>query len=182
LKGYPETWKTLARVPGWVAEALSQYVQIGRLSERYRYMQHCVVLGRGFNYATAFEWSLKLKELTYVVAEPYSSADFQHGPVAMVESGFPVMAVAPDGRVYQDMLNMIKNLRTVHKAETLVISNRPEILALAQSPVSIPSDIPEWLTPLVAIIPAQLFAYHLTGVKGYSTENPRSIQKVTETH
>ena len=78
---------------------------------RYRDREHCVVLGRGYNYATAFEWSLKLKELTYVVAEPYSSADFQHGPIAIVEQGFPIMAVAPSGKVYESFLTMLGKLR-----------------------------------------------------------------------
>jgi len=140
-----------------------------------------VVIGRGFNYATAFEWSLKLKEMAYVVAEPYSSADFQHGPIAMVERGFPVMAVAPSGAVFDAILPMLVGLREQHHAELMVISDRPEARGLAQSPVALPAGIPEWLTPLVAILPAQLFGYHLTVAKGYDTEAPRTIRKVTET-
>ena len=89
------------RIPGWVEQVLSMDEQIARIAERYRYMNQCVVIGRGYNYATAFEWSLKLKELTYVVADPYSPADFQHGPIAMVESGFPVMAVAHSGKIFR---------------------------------------------------------------------------------
>jgi glucosamine--fructose-6-phosphate aminotransferase (isomerizing) len=123
-----------------------------------------------------------MKELTYVVAEPYSSADFQHGPIAMVEGGFPVMAVAPQGKVFDSMLEMLTRLRQKHDAELVVISNDERALALAQSPIQLPADIPEWLTPLVAIVAAQLFACHLTVVKGYDPEKPRSITKVTETH
>jgi glucosamine--fructose-6-phosphate aminotransferase (isomerizing) len=145
-------------------------------------MSQCVALGRGFNYATAFEWALKLKELTYLIAEPYSSADFQHGPIAMVEGGFPVLAVAPNGKVQETMRDMLTRLRKEKDAELIVISDDKDILALAQSPIQLPPQIPEWLTPLVSIIPAQLFACHLTGVKGYDPEKPRSITKVTETH
>jgi glucosamine--fructose-6-phosphate aminotransferase (isomerizing) len=152
------------------------------MAERYRYMSRCVVLGRGFNYATAFEWALKLKELTYLTAEPYSSADFQHGPIAMVEGGFPILAVAPNGKVYDSMKEMLTRLRQQKEAELVVISDNADVLALAQSPIQLPPQIPEWLTPLVSIIPAQLFACHLTDVKGYDTETPRSITKVTETH
>jgi glucosamine--fructose-6-phosphate aminotransferase (isomerizing) len=141
-----------------------------------------VVLGRGFNYATAFEWALKMKELTYVIAEPYSSADFQHGPIAMVEGGFPVLAVAPNGKVRESMQAMLTRLRKEKDAELVVISDHSEVLSLAQSPIPLPPQIPEWLTPLVSILPAQLFACHLTEVKGYDTEKPRSITKVTETH
>ena len=77
---------------------------------------------------------------------------------------------------------MLTRLRKQKDAELVVISDDAEVLALAQSPVGLPANIPEWLTPLVSIIPAQLFACHLTAVKGYDTEKPRSITKVTETH
>ena len=152
------------------------------MTQRYRYMSQCVALGRGFNYATAFEWALKLKELTYLIAEPYSSADFQHGPIAMVEGGFPVLAVAPNGKVFESMRDMLTRLRKERNAELVVISDDADVLALAQSPIQLPPQIPEWLTPLVSIIPAQLFACHLTTVKGYDPERPRNLTKVTETH
>ena len=96
-------------------------------------------LGRGFNYCTAFEWALKLKELTYVVAEPYSSADFRHGPIAMVEGGFPVMAVAPNGKVFDTMLEMLGKLRHEQSAELVVISDEKRALSLAQSQILLPA-------------------------------------------
>jgi glucosamine--fructose-6-phosphate aminotransferase (isomerizing) len=173
--------EALAQVPGWVQQALALDERIAQVAERYRYMTRCVVIGRGYNYATAFEWSLKLKELTYVIAEPYSSADFLHGPIAVVDRGFPVMAVAPGGKVFEDVLDLLDRLHRVLLAELLVISDRPAALDLAQSPLPLPPNIPEWLSPLAAIIPAQLFAYHLTRAKGYDTEKPRAIRKVTET-
>lgn len=181
-KAHPERWDELAKVPGWVAQALALDSEIARITQRYRYMQRCVVLGRGFHYATAFEWSLKLKELTYLTAEPYSSADFQHGPIAMVEDGFPVLAIVPGGKVYGTLIEMLKSLRSDQKAELVMISDQHEALALAQSPIRLPAGIPEWLMPIVSIIPAQLFAYHLTRAKGFDTETPRTIRKVTETH
>lgn len=177
-----ERWNELASVSRWAEQALALDHQIAEMAQRYRYMSQCVVLGRGFNYATAFEWALKLKELTYLIAEPYSSADFQHGPIAMVEGGFPVLAVAPGGKVYESMRDMLTRLRKEREAELVVISDAPETLALAQSPIELPSPIPEWLTPVVSILPAQLFACHLTEVKGYDTDAPRNITKVTETH
>jgi glucosamine--fructose-6-phosphate aminotransferase (isomerizing) len=176
-----EMWQELAQAPAWAAEALKLDDSLARIAQRYRYMQRCVVLGRGFNYATAFEWSLKLKELTYVIAEPYSSADFQHGPIAMLERGFPVMMVAPHGKVFPALLDLLHRLRDEQQAELVVISDDDEALGLADSPIPLPQGIPEWLTPLVSILPAQLFAYHLTGVKGFDTEKPRSIRKVTDT-
>jgi glucosamine--fructose-6-phosphate aminotransferase (isomerizing) len=174
-------WEDLQKAAGWMKEVLKQGEFIAQTAQRYRYMDQTVVLGRGFNYATAFEWALKLKELAYVKAEPYSSADFQHGPIAMVDNGFPVLAIAPKGRVFDSMFQMLKRLLEDFSAELVVISNDKRALALAQMPLTIPVDIPEWLSPLVSILPAQLFAYHLTVAKGFNTEQPRSIRKVTET-
>ncbi|HMU91582.1 MAG TPA: SIS domain-containing protein [Anaerolineales bacterium] len=181
LSGNKAQWNDLSKVAAWMRQSLKQNDFLAQAAQRYRYIDQTVVLGRGFNYATAFEWALKLKELTYIIAEPYSSADFAHGPIAMVESGYPVFAVAPKGKVFNSMLEMLNRLRSDIAAELIVISNDKRALALAQVPLSIPVDVPEWLSPLVNILPAQLFAYHLTVAKGYNTEQPRSIRKVTET-
>lgn len=175
------SWVELAKVSGWMKQTLKQNDFIAQAAQRYRYIDQTVVLGRGFNYSTAFEWALKIKELTYIIAEPYSSADFAHGPIAMMVSGYPVMAVAPKGRVFDSMFEMLKRLRTDLSAELIVISNDKRALSLAQVPMMIPHDVPEWLSPMVGILPAQLFAYHLTVAKGFDTEQPRSIHKVTET-
>lgn len=171
----------LRRVPALVEQALALDDVIKQAVERYRYMEQCVVLGRGYNYATAFEWSLKLKELAYVVAEPYSSADFKHGPVAIVSRGFPVFAVVPDGAVFDDMLAFLSDLVTNRHVELLTISNREEALSLAYTPLRLPTGLPEWLSPIVSIVPAQLFCYHLTRAKGYDPEAPRGLSKVTLT-
>lgn len=181
LAGNKKQWLELGKVAGWMKATLKQNDFIEQAAQRYRYIDQTVVLGRGYNYSTAYEWALKMKELTYIIAEPYSSADFAHGPIAMVESGYPVFAVAAKGQVFNSMLEMLKRLRSDIAAELVVISNDKKALSLAQVPLNIPVDTPEWLSPLVSILPAQLFAYHLTRAKGYNTEQPRSIRKVTET-
>ena len=181
LSDNKKRWKELGNVAGWMKSALKQNGFISQAAQRYRYMDRTVVLGRGFNYSTAFEWALKLKELTYITAEPYSSADFAHGPIAMVDSGFPVLAVAPKGKVFQTMLTALRHLRADYGAELVIISNDQRALFLAQLPLTIPADVPEWLSPLVGIVPAQLFAYHLTVAKGFDAERPRGLRKVTET-
>lgn len=180
LQESDEDWKILQQVPNWISQMLALDERLARIAERYRFMQQCVVLGRGFNYSTAFEWSLKLKELTYVAAEPYSSADFQHGPIAVVDHGYPVLTVAPQGKVYEGMQTLLNHLRNERKAELLVISNEDSALSLAQSPIRLPA-MPEWASPIVSIVPAQLFCYYLTRARGYDTEAPRGLHKVTET-
>ena len=179
--GNQARFEAIAQLPEWGTAVLAHDETISQLAQRYRYMQQCIVLGRGYNYATAFEWSLKLKELTYIIAEPYSSADFRHGPIAVVAQGFPVMAIAPTGAVLADMRDLLQKLAQEKQAELLIISNDGATLDLATSPIPLPTDLPEWLSPLVGIIPAQLFSYHLTRVKGYNTESPRGLNKVTRT-
>jgi glucosamine--fructose-6-phosphate aminotransferase (isomerizing) len=177
-----ERLATLERVPEMVEETLKLDKAIEHAAERYRYMERCVVLARGYNYGTAFEWALKLKELTYVIAEPYSSADFLHGPIAIVNQGFPVLAIAPKGAVFPDMLDLLARLSNEHQAELLVVSNEEKALGLARTPLCLPAELPEWTSPLVSIVPAQLFCYYLTRAKGYDTESPRGLSKVTLTH
>ena len=174
-------WDQLKKIPTWVNQALQHDEIVRQAAERYRYMQQCVVLGRGFNYATAFEWALKLKELTYVEAEPYSSADFQHGPIAMVARGFPVMAVISSGPLANSLMPFLEHLKHELLAELVIISNMEKALDLGQAHFAISPDVPELFSPIVNIVPAQLFAYHLTLAKGYDPENPRTIHKVTET-
>jgi glucosamine--fructose-6-phosphate aminotransferase (isomerizing) len=143
-------------------------------------MNSCVVLGRGYNYATAFEIALKLKELNYLIAESYSSADFMHGPVAVVGSGFPAMVVAPGGPMFSTMRAFSLELKS-RGAELLVLSDRQELLQEAVTPLALPEGVPEWLSPLVAVVPGQLFALHLTLVKGHDPDRPLGLEKVTLT-
>lgn len=171
----------LHAIPDAVAQTVTLNDDIGMLANRYRYMQHCVVIGRGFNYATAFEMALKIKELTYSIVEPYSSADFLHGPFAILDDGFPVIIVAPNGRLNSEMLAFVKKVRG-RSAETIVISDHAPLLDAANIPIRLPASLPEQLSPFTAIVAGQLFAMHLANVRGYNVDAPRALQKVTETH
>ena len=177
----PARFEELDRVPDLVARMLEEDLRVQRMVERYRYMSQCIVLGRGFNYTTAYEWSLKLKELAYVAAEPYSSADFQHGPIALVEDGFPVLAVIPSGAVSAELVDLVRRLVEERQAELVAISDAQGALELARSPIPLPSGIPEWISPLVCVVPAQLFSYYITRAKGLDPEHPRGLAKVTLT-
>ncbi len=179
LAGDPGQLDDLARLPDWMADTLAFSAQVPARAERYRYMTHCVTVGRGYNYATAFELALKLKELTYIGATPYSSADFRHGPIAQVEEGFPVLTVAPDGVVLDDMIDLLRDLRE-RQAELIVIGSSERALDLAHTPFMIPS-IPEWLSPVISVIPGQLFALGLSVARGYDVDHPRTLHKVTST-
>ena len=175
-----EGYHALESVPDLMSQVFKTASDTIDGAERYRYMEACVVLSRGYNYATAFEIALKLKELTYVLAEPYSSADFQHGPVALVERGFPVLAVVPEGVLADELAGFLKQLRE-RGAELVVISSRSDALDLAQTPLPVPSGIPEWLSPIVTVVQGQLFALGLTLAKGFDPDHPRGLHKVTLT-
>src|SRR5712671_6062569 len=104
--------------------------------ERYRYIQECAVLARGLNQATALEAALKMTETSYIVAKPYSGADFLHGPIALVEPGFPCFLYAPPGRAYPSMLELAGKIRA-RGGEMVIASSEAEILEMATKPLSV---------------------------------------------
>ena len=175
----PDYLAVLDKAPHLVRQTLALNGEIEGLAERYRYVRNCVVVGRGFNYSTAFEIALKLKELTYTLAEPYSSADFLHGPVSLVEPAFPVIVVAPGGVLKPDLESFVRQLCSM-EAELLCVSNVDTILQMGRTRFPFPS-VPEWLSPLLAIIPGQLFALFLAAARDFNPDRPRGLQKVTET-
>lgn len=170
----------LQRVPDLMEQTLAGLEPLRARIERYRYMSHCTVIGRGYNYATAFEIALKTKELTRVVAESYSSADFRHGPIAMVSEGFPVLVIAPTSQVSGDIEDLLDEL-VDYRPELLIISDQPALFQRAKLAFPIPGDVPEWLTPLVTVLPGQLFALELALARGFDPDHPRGLHKVTET-
>ncbi len=180
LAADPQWLEELERLPAWMEQTLAPLPPILARAERYRYMSHCIVIGRGYNYSTAFEIALKIKELTRVITEPYSSADVRHGPIAMVREGFPVIVIATGGAVYEDMVNLVLDLKK-RGAELLIISDDPALLAEANLALPVPGQVPEWLTPLIAVLPGQLFALALAQARGLNVDQPQGITKVTET-
>lgn len=180
LAGDASMFSILYDVPTLIEETLAASTDMGIIAQRWRDMEHCAVLGRGYNYATAFELALKIEELAYIFAEPYSSADFLHGPLAIIHPGFPVIMVAPSGMILPEMRTLAHEIRNMG-SETIVISDDPHILAAASTPIVLSRTVPEWISPLITIIPGQLFVMHLASLRGNELDNPRAICKVTET-
>ncbi|HEY0003431.1 MAG TPA: SIS domain-containing protein [Pyrinomonadaceae bacterium] len=167
-------------IPEMAARALEHQERIRQLVERYVFMENCVVVGRGLLYANAYELALKLMETCYVVAERFSSADFFHGPLAMVERHFPILIFAPPGITLEGVKLLLKRLRELH-AETLIITADEEAAGLATRAIVMPAEVEEFLAPIPYIIPAQLFAALLADAKGLDPDAPRSLSKVTRT-
>lgn len=170
----------LARLPDLATTALATEDAARTISAGHASRTHGVVLGRGYAYATAREWSLKLQELAQLLVQPYSTADFEHGPLALAEPGFAVLAVAPSGVALEGQLDVLGRLRHEFGVRLLVISDAAAVLALDEG-LPLPASIPGWLSPVVEIIPGQLYAYHLTIARGLDPDRPRTIAKVTET-
>jgi len=178
--GEPERLAELQSIPDALERTLAGVLDLPRQAERYRYMEQCVVIGRGYNYATAFELALKLKELTYVGASAYSSADFRHGPIATIEPGLPVVLIMPEGQSFDDMLALAHDVDALG-AELIVVSDSQQAGSLARTRLPLAATVPEWLSPITAIVPGQLLALHLALTRDYNPDTPRGLNKVTRT-
>lgn len=154
--------------------------RIAAAVERYRYMNECMVIARGINQATCQETALKLSETCYVVAKPYSAADFLHGPIATIDHGFPVIMFAPPGKAFTPLMELAEKLEN-SDAEMIIISTNDDILATAKTPIKLPVEIDEMYSPLVYVVAGQLIAQYLSVAKGYDCDQPRGLCKVTRT-
>ena len=180
MRGGARYLDALDRVPDAVAESLGEDEAAAAIAERLRYLDQCAVVGRGYCYGTAFEIALKLAELTYVVAQPYSSADFRHGPIAVVDPGFCVILLAPQGKILADIEELSGDL-LARGAEVITISDVARVRKGATRALRLPSGLPEHLAPLTCVVPGQLLAMHLCRVKGLPIDAPRGLNKVTRT-
>jgi glucosamine--fructose-6-phosphate aminotransferase (isomerizing) len=180
----PTRLEELKRLPEAAEAALAAAFDAApRAAEAWRAHDRCVVLGRGYNFATAAELALKLKELTYMLSIAYSSADFRHGPIATVEPGAAALLVMPEGAAYADLTALAAELRE-RGADLAVISDAPAALPLAATPLPLAGadqPIPEWLSPVTAIMPGQMLALRLAEAKGLDPDMPRGLRKVTRT-
>jgi glucosamine--fructose-6-phosphate aminotransferase (isomerizing) len=170
----------LASVPAAITAALATEAEAEAVARHLARHDRLVVVGRGFEYATARELALKLKELAQVAADPYSAADFLHGPLALVSAGFPLIAIAPSGATAADLDALLDRLGELD-VDRIILSDRPEAVARGSIGILLPANLPEWLRPIATIVPGQLVALHLAVARGLDPETPRWIRKVTLT-
>jgi glucosamine--fructose-6-phosphate aminotransferase (isomerizing) len=172
--------RDLQAISGVVHSALKLEPDVSELAERYREMRHAAVMARGLNYANAFEFALKMMETSYVVAERFSTADFLHGPIAIVDPDLPVFLFGPAGPAWASLRETLERLRAL-KAKTVIITDRSnkEAARFASAVIRVPASLRELYSPIPYIIPAQLFAAALAGAKGLDADQPRGLRKVT---
>lgn len=171
---------SIHQVPQWIYETFELNEEIiADRAERYRFMDKCHWLARGYNYCTAKEAALKMAECCYVLPSPFSTADFMHGPIATTEPGFPCFVVAPEGRAFSSVMETVEELEK-RQAELAIISNNAELLRRAKVLLEIPK-MPEECTPMVAVVLGQMLAYYIAIEKGLDPDHPRGLHKVTLT-
>lgn len=180
IEGDSDRAEILQRVPQAVTAALAYRQMVADTVGELSRSSHFLVVGRGYNYCTAFEIALKTKEASHVSAEAYSVADLMHGPVAMVDDQLPVILVAPNGAGSSDARSLLVLLRK-RGAKTAVFSDQDAQFPNGNSVVRLPS-VPEWLSPLVMIVPGQLLALELAVARGWNPDRPLGLSKITETY
>jgi len=166
-------------LPDRARQVLECEDRVAQLAVRYRFAEQLIVTSRGYNYPTALETALKLMETSYLVAHAFSGADLLHGPMAMIDRGFPVIAIVPHGpggAALQPVLHRLGELG----ADTLVVGD-PEASQMGTVGLPLPELAEEILTPILLILPMQQLAWHLARERGGDPDQPRGLKKVTET-
>ncbi|MBV8065761.1 MAG: SIS domain-containing protein [Actinobacteria bacterium] len=165
-------------------DALERQIELslgtGPALDEYADAVGATVVSRGVNYGTAFEIALKIRELSGLVVEAYSPADLMHGPIAAVRPDWPVVAVAPTGPAYDSVAEIVPALEERH-ARLLAVSDVDDLLAAARTPLPLVAGVPEWLSPLVAVVPGQVTAMRLAQLRGLDVDSPVGLRKVTLT-
>jgi len=167
-------------VPELISKVLGMTAEIEQRMERYRFMKKCIVVSRGLNMATAYETALKMCETGYIVARGFSAANLMHGPVASVDPGSTAFLFAPAGRVLESLRQTARSLDE-RGIEQVVVSSDPDVLGVAATPVRIPFQVDEVVSPFVYVVAGQLMAHALAVGRGCDPDHPRGLQKVTIT-
>jgi glucosamine--fructose-6-phosphate aminotransferase (isomerizing) len=175
----PSFEASLGQVPPALAAALEQDAELDRLVPALL-APRAIVLGRGFNFSTAEEIALKLAETSYVLARAWSVADFEHGPIAVVEPGFPVVLVDGRGQMSADMESIGRRL-TEHGCRVVRLLDGTGEHGDSEATVSLDSGLPEELTPLTLAVLGQLLAHRVALARGIDPDRPRALNKVTRT-
>jgi glutamine---fructose-6-phosphate transaminase (isomerizing) len=167
----------LQAIPGKIQRILEQHEQIRNLAEMHKEVSNCLYLGRGYNFPVALEGALKLKEIAYVHAEGYPAAEIKHGPIALIDNQMPVVVIATRDSVYEKILSNIEEVRA-RNGQVIAIATEgdEEIKKHAQYVIYVPEAI-EMLTPLLTIIPLQLFAYYMAILRNCDVDQPRNLAK-----
>jgi glucosamine--fructose-6-phosphate aminotransferase (isomerizing) len=167
----------LEGVPGKIERILEQAGRIKRVTEKYVERENWLFLGRGYNYPTALEGALKLKEISYIHAEGMPAAEMKHGPIALINEGMPAVFIANKGRQYEKVLSNIHEVRARGGHVIAVATEGDEEIRRHAEDVLYVPEIPEALSPLLTVVPLQLMAYYAALARGHDVDKPRNLAK-----
>ena len=178
--GDGERLQALQSAPRAVAKQIDSTLDVAGRFEPYTDVESGTVVTRGVNYGTAFEIALKIRELSGAPFEAFSSADLLHGPIAAVKRGRPAIVIAPSGKTLESMRAAIEKIRE-RGAELIAITDDRDLLASVQTAFPLVPDLPEWLSPLLTVVPGQLAAVQLAKLRGADIDSPLGLTKITRT-
>jgi glucosamine--fructose-6-phosphate aminotransferase (isomerizing) len=172
-----EIAQALLDLPAQVKQILAQAKQIEALAEIYKDSSNFLYLGRGYNFPTALEGALKLKEISYIHAEGYPAAEMKHGPIALIDQNMPVVFIAPHDAVFDKVVSNIQEVKA-RAGRIICITSREEhqLEGLVDHEIRIPPTL-DLLTPVLASIPLQLLAYYIAVKRGANVDQPRNLAK-----
>jgi glucosamine--fructose-6-phosphate aminotransferase (isomerizing) len=169
--------KALTELPETIEKTLRLDSKIQELSRIFTYAHNFLYLGRGYNYPTALEGALKLKEISYIHAEGYPAAEMKHGPIALIDHEMPSVIIAPSDSLYDKIISNVQQVKARGGSVIAIVSKGNRAMAdIADYCLEIP-EVPECLSPIVASIPLQLLAYHIAVNKGKNVDMPRNLAK-----
>ncbi len=180
MAGREDLWRQLRELPAQLEETIARARGLEAAASLVAPASRLVVVGRGLHFATAFEVALKVKETSYLTAEPYSSADFLHGPIAMLEGDLPVLLVSSGARPFPELRDLLARARAAG-SPVLVLSDDEGLLSAADAALPLAGAAPDWLAPVTAVVLGQLFALALCRARGLDPDAPRGLRKVTLT-
>ncbi|PWB00402.1 glutamine--fructose-6-phosphate transaminase (isomerizing) [Duncaniella muris] len=167
----------ISNLPELIGKTLNLNEKIEDLSKIYTYVHNFLYLGRGYNYPTALEGALKLKEISYIHAEGYPAAEMKHGPIALIDEMMPTVVIAPQDDLHDKIISNIQQVKARGgKVIAVINENDREISQIADDILEIPS-VPDCISPIISSIPLQLLAYHIAIRKGCNVDMPRNLAK-----
>ncbi len=174
---YLDKIKHLCQLPEQISEILELDRQIADLAKIFTYAHNFIYLGRGYSYPAALEGALKLKEISYIHAEGYPAAEMKHGPIALIDSEMPVVVIATTDRIYEKTISNIQEIKA-RGGKIIAIINPDDTIVrkIADYVIEIPRTC-EHLSPVLASVPLQLFAYYIAVYKGRDVDQPRNLAK-----
>ena len=167
----------LRAMPAAIRRTLGCHESVKRIAEKYAVVSNCLYLGRQFLYPVALEGALKLKEISYIHAEGYPAAEMKHGPIALVDGETPSVFLIPRGAVFDKVMSNLEEIKARGgPVIAIACEGDEEVAARADDVIYVP-EVPEYLQPLVAVVPLQLLAYHIALLRGCDVDKPRNLAK-----